>query len=47
MENIVFAILIASLLTACASAPQLKKPSNWNRIPVNKTVPAEIQQGAI
>ncbi|VEJ44506.1 TrwH protein [Bartonella vinsonii] len=47
MKNIIFIILIASLLTACVSAPQLKKPSNWNRVPVNKTVPAEIQREII
>ncbi|ENN93035.1 TrwH protein [Bartonella vinsonii] len=47
MKSIVFAILIASLLSACTSAPQLKKPSNWNRVPVNKTVPAEIQRETI
>ncbi|MCZ2157907.1 TrwH protein [Bartonella sp. 220] len=47
MKSVIFAILIASLLSACASAPKLKKPNNWNRVPVNKTVPAEIQRETI
>ncbi|GAA5113926.1 lipoprotein [Bartonella jaculi] len=47
MKKIIFTILIANLLSACLFAPKPKQPSNWNRIPVNKTVPAEIQRGAI
>ncbi|WP_345096369.1 lipoprotein [Bartonella acomydis] len=47
MKKIVFAILIANLLSACESAPKPKQPSNWNRLPINKTIPAEIQRGAI
>ncbi|SPU26793.1 Uncharacterised protein [Candidatus Bartonella washoeensis] len=47
MKLIIFATLIVGLLSACALAPKPKQPSNWNRVPVNKTVPAEIQQGAI
>ncbi|WP_081486139.1 TrwH protein [Candidatus Bartonella washoeensis] len=38
-----FAILISSFLPACLFAPKPKQPSNWNRIPINKTIPAEIQ----
>ncbi|AGF76493.1 TrwH protein [Bartonella vinsonii] len=47
MKPIIFTVLIASLLSACASAPKLKKPNNWNRVPINKIVPDEIQQGVI
>ncbi|MBB5073632.1 hypothetical protein HNQ69_000758 [Bartonella callosciuri] len=47
MKQIIFTILIASLLSACILAPKPKQPSNWNRVPINKTVPAEIQRGAI
>ncbi|MCZ2157904.1 TrwH protein [Bartonella sp. 220] len=47
MKHIILTILITSLLPACISAPQLKKPNNWNRVPVNKTIPAEIQRETI
>ncbi|WP_042995512.1 hypothetical protein [Bartonella quintana] len=47
MRSIIFTILIASLLSAFALAPKPKQPSNWNRVPVNKVVPAEIQRGVI
>ncbi|WP_156851775.1 TrwH protein [Bartonella refiksaydamii] len=47
MKQIIIAILITSLLSACVLAPKPKQPSNWNRVPVNKTVPAEIQRGVI
>ncbi|WP_273756993.1 lipoprotein [Bartonella sp. MM73XJBT] len=47
MKKIVFAILIANFLSACGLAPKPKQPSNWNRVPINKTVPAEIQRGTI
>ncbi|EBC1886519.1 TrwH protein [Salmonella enterica] len=47
MKNIILAILTTSLLSACASAPKPKQPNEWNREPVNKTVPVEIQRGAL
>ncbi|WP_455465984.1 lipoprotein [Bartonella sp. B39] len=47
MKKIIFTILIAGLLSACALAPKLKQPSGWNRVPINKTIPAEIQRGTI
>ncbi|WP_273723061.1 TrwH protein [Bartonella sp. AU18XJBT] len=47
MKMIIFMILIANLLSACALAPKLKQPNNWNRVPINKTIPAEIKRGAI
>ncbi|GAA4657769.1 membrane lipoprotein lipid attachment site-containing protein [Bartonella pachyuromydis] len=47
MKKIIFAILIASILSACGLAPKPKQPNNWNRIPINKTIPAEIQRGTI
>ncbi|ATP12991.1 hypothetical protein BHOIPH791_15130 [Bartonella henselae] len=48
MKSIIFAILIAGLLSACGTlAPKPKQPNNWNRVPINKTVPTEIQRGAI
>ncbi|EIJ6113766.1 TrwH protein [Salmonella enterica] len=47
MKSIIFAILMAGMLSACSTAPKPKQPSDWNRVPVNKTVPAEIQRGAI
>ncbi|WP_142416693.1 TrwH protein [Bartonella massiliensis] len=47
MKLIVFMILTINLLSACALAPKLKQPNDRNRIPVNKTIPAEIQRGAI
>ncbi|WP_455474053.1 TrwH protein [Bartonella sp. B30(2025)] len=47
MRSIIFVILIANLLSACLLAPKPKQPSNWNRVPVNKTVPIEIQREAI
>ncbi|WP_455477897.1 TrwH protein [Bartonella sp. B10] len=47
MKSIIFIILITGLLSACVAAPKLKQPNNWNRVPVNKTIPAEIQRGAI
>ncbi|WP_375665328.1 TrwH protein, partial [Bartonella sp. TT121SHDZB] len=40
-------ILIMNLLSACALAPKLKQPSDRNRIPVNKTIPAEIKRANI
>ncbi|WP_455480643.1 TrwH protein [Bartonella sp. B12(2025)] len=46
MKFIIFTILITGLLSACASEPKLKQPNNWNRVPINKTIPAEIQRGA-
>ncbi|WP_019221066.1 hypothetical protein [Bartonella senegalensis] len=48
MKPIVFTILIAGLLSACSTLPpKPKQPNNWNRVPINKTVPIEIQRGAI
>ncbi|WP_144751573.1 lipoprotein [Bartonella saheliensis] len=47
MKKIIFTILIVNILSACGLAPKLKQPSDWNRIPINKTVPAEIQRGTI
>ncbi|WP_317993950.1 TrwH protein [Bartonella gliris] len=47
MKQIIIAILIESILSACALAPKPKQPNNWNRVPINKTIPAEIQRGAI
>ncbi|QPT38943.1 TrwH protein (plasmid) [Oligella ureolytica] len=47
MKNIIFTLLMTSILAACASAPKPKQPSDYNREPVNKTVPIEIQRGAI
>ncbi|WP_413154360.1 TrwH protein, partial [Bartonella sp. cb54] len=36
-----------SLLSACLVAPKPKQPNSRNRVPVNKTIPVEIQRGAI
>ncbi|WP_019222932.1 hypothetical protein [Bartonella rattaustraliani] len=47
MKHVIFMILIVCLLSACAFAPKPKQPSNWNRVPINKTIPAEIQRGEI
>ncbi|WP_332060087.1 TrwH protein [Bartonella sp. CB74] len=47
MKSIISTILIASLLSACLVAPKPKQPNNQNRVPVNKTIPVEIQRGAI
>ncbi|EJF74687.1 TrwH protein [Bartonella alsatica] len=47
MKTVIFIILIMSLLSACGLAPKLKQPGNWNRVPINKSIPAEIQRGAI
>ncbi|WP_039761715.1 hypothetical protein [Bartonella queenslandensis] len=47
MKLIVFIILITNLLSACALEQKLKQPNNWNRVPINKTIPAEIQRGEI
>ncbi len=45
MKNIILMILIANLLSACALAPKLKQPNDRNRVPINKTIPAEIKRG--
>ncbi|CAK02487.1 MULTISPECIES: hypothetical protein [Bartonella] len=45
MKSVVFIILIANLLSACALAPKLKQPNDRNRVPINKTIPAEIKRG--
>ncbi len=45
MKNIILVILIANLLSACALAPKLKQPNDRNRVPINKTIPAEIKRG--
>ncbi|WP_455476212.1 TrwH protein [Bartonella sp. B17] len=47
MRSIIFMVLIVNLLSACTLAPKPKQPSNWKRVPVNKTVPIEIQREAI
>ncbi|UTO28314.1 TrwH protein [Bartonella harrusi] len=47
MKIIIFTILIEIFLSACRLAPKPKQPSQWNRIPINKTIPDEIQRGAI
>ncbi|AGF75076.1 TrwH protein [Bartonella australis AUST/NH1] len=47
MKSIIAAILIMGFLAACTSAPKPKQPGSWNREPVNKTVPDEVQRGAI
>ncbi|WP_273755821.1 TrwH protein [Bartonella sp. MM73XJBT.G] len=44
MKNIILMILIANLLSACALAPKIKQPNDRNRVPVNKTIPAEIKR---
>ncbi|UTO28305.1 TrwH protein [Bartonella harrusi] len=43
MKVISFILLIASFLSACGLAPKPKQPNNWNRVPINKTLPAETQ----
>ncbi|WP_375617058.1 TrwH protein [Bartonella sp. AP58NXGY] len=45
MKYIISIILIMNLLSACALAPKLKQPSDRNRVPINKTIPAEIKRG--
>ncbi len=45
MKSIILVILIANLLSACALAPKLKQPNDRNRVPINKTIPAEIKRG--
>ncbi|OIS90251.1 TrwH protein [Brucella cytisi] len=47
MKRIIIAILMGSFLAGCASAPKPKQPSEYNRVPVNKTYPAEIQSGVL
>ncbi|MBB4075789.1 hypothetical protein GGR08_000070 [Bartonella fuyuanensis] len=47
MKSIVFIILIINTLSACALAPKLKQPNDRNRVPVNKTIPAEIKRAII
>lgn len=47
MKNVILAILIGFTLAACSSAPKPKQPSEWNRVPVNKTVPTEVQGGVL
>ncbi|USP01168.1 TrwH protein [Bartonella taylorii] len=47
MKSIILIILITNLLSACVLAPKPKQPSNWNRVPINKTIPAEIKRGDI
>ncbi|PIT68959.1 TrwH protein [Bartonella tribocorum] len=47
MKNIISIILIMNLLSACVLAPKLKQPNDRNRIPINKTIPAEIKRGAV
>ncbi len=45
MKSIILVILIANILSACALAPKLKQPNDRNRVPINKTIPAEIKRG--
>ncbi len=45
MKNIILMILIVNILSACALAPKLKQPNDRNRVPINKTIPAEIKRG--
>ncbi|UNF29011.1 TrwH protein [Bartonella krasnovii] len=45
MKNIILMILIVNILPACALAPKLKQPNDRNRVPINKTIPAEIKRG--
>ncbi|WP_375676195.1 MULTISPECIES: TrwH protein [unclassified Bartonella] len=45
MKSIILVILIANILSACALAPKLKQPNNRNRVPINKTIHAEIKRG--
>ncbi|EJF87070.1 hypothetical protein [Bartonella rattimassiliensis] len=47
MKSVIFIILIMNFLSACALAPKLKQPNDRNRIPINKTIPAEIKRGDI
>ncbi len=44
MKSIILVILIANLLSACVLAPKLKQPNDRNRVPINKTIPAEIKR---
>ncbi|MCZ2203602.1 TrwH protein [Bartonella sp. A05] len=45
MRSIICAILMTTILSSCASAPKPKKPDVLDRVPINKTIPAEIQRG--
>ncbi len=45
MKSVILVILIANILSACALAPKLKQPNDRNRVPINKTIPAEIKRG--
>ncbi|WP_455476960.1 TrwH protein [Bartonella sp. B41] len=47
MKTTIVTILITSLLSACTIAPKPKQPSNWNRVPINKTIPVEISRGTV
>ncbi|WP_375686847.1 TrwH protein [Bartonella sp. AC331YNZD] len=47
MKSIILIILIANLLSACALVPKLKQPNDRNRVPINKTIPAEIKRANI
>ncbi len=37
------ALLLLALAAACASAPGPKQPDVSHRVPVNRTIPAEVQ----
>ncbi|EMM4514115.1 TrwH protein [Salmonella enterica] len=47
MKKVVIVFLMASFLAGCASAPKPKMPNENHRVPVNKTVPVEIQSGSL
>ncbi len=47
MKLVILIILIANILSACALAPKLKQPNDRNRVPINKTIPAEIKRANI
>ena len=41
------ALLLVVLAAACASAPGPKRPDESHRVPVNRTIPAEVESAGV
>lgn len=44
MKKLVLLLVVSVSLAACSSVPKPPMPNEHNRVPVNKTVPVEIQK---
>lgn len=47
MKKVALFLFISAVLAGCSSVPKPKVPNENNRIPVNQTLPVELQSEAL